>query len=193
MQANDLQTVIFLGRPGSGKGTQAKLLAKKTGWSIFSSGDTLKALIGQENALGRKVKEDYMSGQLAPDWLVEYLFLKATIDAGDNGIIYEGFPRRLSQAEHVDTVLSWLERPYKVIDLEVSEEVALKRQLDRAKVEDRPDSDGEEKIKARFAVYREHTEPVAKFFDEKGLLLKIPGEETQEEIFAAISAALHIA
>lgn len=186
-------TILFLGRPGSGKGTQAKILAEHLGFPLFSSGGNFKQLIDDAGPLSARIRNDYDRGQLSPDWLADYFFEKAFLDlAPGAGIVCEGFPRSLPQAQLADEIFAWLNRPYKVIHLKVSEDEALKRQLDRAKVEHRPDSDAIDKIHTRFDVYRARTEPVVDFFREKGTLIEINGEQTPEEIAVDIRAALNI-
>lgn len=169
------------------------MLAAKLGWPAFSSGGKFKQLIDDAGPLSERIRSDYERGHLSPDWLAAYLFEQAVVDlAPDAGIVCEGFPRSLPQAQLADEVFRWLERPYKVIHLKVGEEEALKRQLNRAKTEDRPDSDGEEKVQTRFEVYRSSTEPIVDFFKEKGTLIEINGEQTPEAIALDISAALNV-
>jgi adenylate kinase len=193
MSSNDLKTVFFVGRPGSGKGTQAKLLAQHLGWRIFSSGDHFKHLIAHSELLGGRIKADYDRGQLSPDWLADYFFEEAVFNASlDSGVVSEGFPRSLPQAELADEILRWLGRSYRVVHLVVSEDSALARQLNRAKTEHRPDSDAVEKVKSRFDVFRTHTEPLLGFFKKHGVLVEIDGEKTPEEIAMDVRNALDI-
>lgn len=183
--------VLFVGRPGSGKGTQSKLLAETLACARFSSGEHLKALIDAHGPLSELIRRDYDRGQLAPDWLAAYFFKEALIDLPlAESFVCEGFPRNLTQGALSDEIFNWLGRPYKVLHLYVGEEEALRRQLDRAKTEHRPDSDGVEKIQARFEVYRKRTEPLLDFFKSKGTLIEINGEQTPEAISADIQKAL---
>lgn len=188
-----INTVLFVGRPGSGKGTQAKLLCERMGWKHFSTGEIFKALRDEDSALGQKVREAYDGGKLLPDWFATYLFedqiLKLTSDAG---IVCDGFPRSLAQAQIFDEILGWLERPYAVLDLMVTEEEAMRRQVERAKVEHRPDS-SEEAIRIRFEQYENATRPILDFFREKGLVTEIQGEQSPEDVKRDIAAALNIA
>ncbi len=186
-------SVLFVGRPGSGKGTQSRLLAERLGCTRFSSGEHLKQLIDAHGPLSELIRRDYDRGQLSPDWLASYFFKEALISlAAGQSFVGEGFPRNLHQAKSADEILSWLGRSYTVLHLHVGEDEAMNRQLERAKTEDRPDSDGVEKIQARFEVYRQRTEPLLDFFKEKGALIEINGAQTTEAIAADIRAALHI-
>ena len=183
--------VLFVGRPGSGKGTQSKLLAESLGCKRFSSGEHLKALIDEGGPLAELIRRDYDKGQLSPDWLASYFFKEAIIHlAPEESFVCEGFPRSLSQAEITNEILTWLGRAYTVLHLHVGEEEALRRQLDRAKTEHRPDSDDGEKIQARFDVYRKRTEPLLAFFESRGALIEINGEQTPEAISADIQKVL---
>lgn len=191
MQVN---TILFIGRPGSGKGTQAKVLCDKTGWTHFSTGDRFKTLRDEQGALGDRVREAYDAGKLLPDWFATYMFEDVVLNLKpEDGLVCDGYPRSRGQAEIFDDILTWLGRPYTVVDLGVSEEEAMRRQLERAKVEDRPDSGTEEKIKARFLTYQTATEPILEFFREKGLVIEIDGEQTPEEVEQAIAKALNVA
>lgn len=182
-----------MGRPGSGKGTQAKILADRLVWPLFSSGGHFKQLIDRGDEFADRIKADYNRGRLSPDWLADYFFNEAVLaTTPGSGIICEGFPRSLPQAELADSVFAWLGRSYKAVYLAVSEEEALARQLSRAKVEHRPDSDAEDKVRARFEVYRTNTEPILGFLRARGALLEVNGEQTPEQIALDIAAALKI-
>lgn len=186
-----INTVILTGRPGSGKGTQGKLLAETHGWMHFSTGEQFKMLREEESVLGTRVREIYDAGNLLPDWFATYLFEKAILNIGHGaGIVCEGYPRSVAQAEMFTEITGWLDRPFVVVDLEVSDAEVTARMLKRSETEHRPDSATEEQIKARLATYHEHTAPVLAFFEAKGLLKKIDGMGTPEEVEAAIKAAL---
>jgi len=189
-----IDTVLIVGRPGSGKGTQAKLLCGRQGWKHFSTGELFKKLRDEDTQLGHKVREAYDAGKLLPDWFATYLFEHEILElAPEDGIVCDGFPRSLAQAQIFDEILSWLSRPYAVLDLMVSEEEALRRQLERAKVEHRPDSESEEKIRVRFREYENATRPILDFFNNKGLVTEIDGEQSPEDVERAVAAALGIA
>lgn len=188
-----IDTVLFVGRPGSGKGTQAKRLCEKMGWTHFSTGDRFKALRDEDSALGRQVREAYDAGRLLPDWFATYLFEDQILALSrEQGIVCDGYPRSLAQAHVFDEILAWMNRPYVVLDLMVTEEEAIRRQLERAKVEHRPDSSSEEKIRVRMETYETATQPILDFFREKGLVTEIDGEQAPEGVERAIASALRI-
>lgn len=191
MDNTDIKTVIITGRPGSGKGTQGKLLAEERGWMHFSTGEQFRMLREEDSVLGKQVRDIYDSGKLLPDWFATHLFEKAILNLGNNGgIVCEGYPRSLTQSATFDEITEWLARPYIVIDLEVSDEEVTKRMLKRAGEESRPDSTTEEQIATRLATYHEHTAPVLAYFKEKGMLKVIDGMGTPDEVKVSIVEAL---
>ena len=191
MQQPSITTVILTGRPGSGKGTQAKRLAERFGWTHFSTGDRFKALRDGEGPIAASIREAYDAGRLIPDWFANYLFEGEVLNLpADAGIVCDGYPRSRAQAEIFDSVMTWLERPYLALDLEVSDALVTERMLLRAETEHRPDSATREQIEARLSTYEEHTAPVLDFFREKGKLIALDGTTAPEEVEAAIVDAL---
>ncbi|MDP2156947.1 MAG: nucleoside monophosphate kinase [Nitrospirota bacterium] len=192
MQQPAIKTVILTGRPGSGKGTQAKRLAGDFGWTHFSTGDLFKQLRGGEGPISEKVRESYDAGRLLPDWFATYLFEDTVLKLGNEaGIICEGYPRSEVQAETFDSIMSWLERPYIALDLQVPDEEVTRRMLSRAETEHRPDSATAEQIAVRLGIYHEHTAPVLEYFKKKGTLVTIDGTDTPEGVEISILAALN--
>lgn len=188
---NTITTVVLMGLPGSGKGTQAKVLAEREGYKHFSTGDIFKELRNGEGPLSAHVKSAYDAGKLLPDWFATYLFADVMLKLPqDGGVVCDGYPRSVGQAEVFDNTMTWLSRPYKVLYLEVSKEEALRRQISRAEVEHRPDSQTPEQIEARFEEYKRNTEPVLEFFREKGLLVTLDGEKTPDEVSLLIQEAI---
>lgn len=184
-------TLVLTGRPGSGKGTQAKLLASAHGWVHFSTGERFRALREGEGRIAALVREAYDSGKLIPDWFADYLFEEAALSLEEGqGIVLDGYPRTRAQAERFASVMQWLGRSYKALDLAVSEEEAMARMRARARIEHRPDSGTDEQVRARLATYDEHTAPVLAYFKEQGTLTVLDGMQTPEEVEAAIAAQL---
>ena len=189
-----IRTILFIGRPGSGKETQARRLADDTGFHIFSTGERFRELREHRDALGQRVKEVYDTGKLMPAWFAEYLFEDALLRAPHGtGVIFEGTGRWRAEAVLFDEVVTWLGRSYRVLNLEVSEKEAMRRQLGRAQFGGRPDSNSEEKIRIRFREFNEHTQGAIDFFREKGALVDINGEQEPDAIAADIRAALEFA
>lgn len=187
----ELNTIILTGRPGSGKGTQGKLLAERKGWIHFSTGEQFKLLREEESELGKRVRAIYDLGALLPDWFATYLFEKTLLTISpDTGIVCEGYPRTLTQAHEFVEIVTWLGRPYKLIELNVSDEEVTTRMLKRAEVEHRPDSTTEEQIKTRLAAYHVQTAPVLEFFKEQDRLVSVDGTGSVEDIAAAVEGTL---
>ena len=186
-----INTVLFIGRPGSGKGTQAKLISQKMGWKMFSSGERFKEIRDGNEPFSARVREMYDKGILIPDWFADYLLETAMLgNSVDTGIILDGFGRTADQAAHLLEIIEWLGRGFIVLNLEVSEGEVLRRMLKRSETEHRPDSDGEEKIKARLAQYDANTAPALEYFRTKGVVTDINGEQTPEEIAIDIEQIL---
>jgi adenylate kinase len=174
-----IQTILFVGKPGSGKETQARLLAEETGFKVFSTGDRFREIRKEDTNLGTRVRETLDQGRLLPHWLASYLFQEAILHVPlSQGLIFEGTGRALSEAELFDEVALWLGRSYRVINLTISDDEAVKRQIGRG----RADSDTEEKVRVRLAEYEKHTAPVIDFFKKKGVLIDIDGKRPIDEI-----------
>ncbi|HWH16248.1 MAG TPA: nucleoside monophosphate kinase [Candidatus Paceibacterota bacterium] len=191
MQSPSFNTIILTGRPGSGKGTQAKRLAEALGWVHFSTGERFKELRDGEGPIAAHVREAYDAGELLPDWFANYIFEDVALSLRpEQGIVCDGYPRTLAQAERFASVMDWLERPYRVLDLAVSNEEVTARMLKRAEEEHRPDSATPERIATRLHVYDSYTAPLLGYFNERGLLTELDGSKTPDEVAEAIHAAL---
>jgi adenylate kinase len=190
---NDIRTFLMLGRPGSGKGTQGKLLADKVGGVVYSSGSYLRPLSQEDTFVGRKVKEVMERGDLLPDWFSIFVFERAllTLEPQD-GIIFEGACRRLAEAQAFKRTVEWLERPYKAVFLDVPEEVLKKRLVERRAVEGRADDATLEIIENRFKTYKENTEPSIDFFRKEGTLVTVEGNHPIEEVHQHVLEALKL-
>lgn len=165
-----MKNIIIFGAPGSGKGTYSDEIVNKYGMGHISTGDVLRAEIKNGTELG-KVAQGYISnGQLIPDELMIDILAK-TYDAqpAGKGVIFDGFPRTIAQAEALKKMLA--ERGHEMglmIELVVEEDVLMARLLNRAKEQGRAD-DNEETIKKRFEVYHNQTAPLAEWFEKEGM------------------------
>jgi adenylate kinase len=187
----ETRTILFIGKPGCGKGDQTKILSEKTGWKILSSGDNFRAIATENTPVGRKIKAEMDAGLLAPDWFAIYLFLKTLFSlTEEENIILDGFGRRAPEAEFVIKSLEWIGRPLSVIHLDVSDEEIKKRIALRKEIEGRTD---DSVIDERLKEYYEYTEPSLKLFRAAGMVIEINGEQTREAIALDVQKALGLA
>jgi len=186
----ETHTIFFVGKPGSGKGDQAKLLAKATGWKIISSSGELRAFAAEGTPVGQKVMADIDAGILTPPWLVTHLFLKALFGLKQNeSVILDGFCRKVPEAELDIEALHWIGRSFSVIHLKVSDEEIKHRLFLRKEIEARADDNV---VDERLKEYREYTDPAIEKFRESGNLIEIDGERAREPIAEDILKALNI-
>jgi adenylate kinase len=202
--------LIFLGAPGAGKGTQAREVAKYFGIPQISTGDILRDAVKKQTPLGLAAKAKMESGELVPDEVVCGI-VEERIDEPDcrNGFILDGFPRTITQAQFVERMLATKGkgRP-QVLDIEVSEEMLLKRLTGRLtcsvcgeiynvyfnppKVEGICDKDGgkllhraddnETTIRQRLEAYHQQTSPLIDYYRGQGVLLTVDGNKEAEAI-----------
>ncbi len=165
-----MKNIIIFGAPGSGKGTYSDLIKAKYGMGHISTGDVLRAEIKGGTELG-KIAQGYINeGKLLPDNLIIDI-LASAYDAQPKGkgVIFDGFPRTIAQAEALKTMLSERgEEMGLMIELDVAEEVLMERLLNRAKEQGRAD-DNEQTIRNRFEVYRTQTAPLIDWFEAEGI------------------------
>ncbi len=189
----DAKTFIMIGRPGAGKGTQAKLLAQKLGGQVIDSGARCREIATQDTFFGRKTKAVIDSGDLMPEWFSIYLFEDALIKLEPaQAVVFEGAGRKLLEAQEFDRAANWLERPYQVVYLSAPEEELRKRLLERAGVQGRAD-DAAAAIEVRMQRFAEHTEPSIEYFRSRGVLVEVSSLPPIEEVHQSVLKALTIA
>jgi len=204
------RNLVLLGPPGAGKGTLAQRLASERGLLHLSTGDVLRDEVARATALGQRAK-DYMDrGELVPDELILSM-VKERVE-GRSGILFDGFPRTLAQAEGLEKIA-----PIDaVIFLEVDKDTAVRRLSARRicprcgavynlvtqppKGDERcdqcgtkliqRDDDKPEVIARRFEVYMRQSAPLARYYEEKGLLIRIDAGRSPEEVYAVALRAL---
>ena len=184
--------IILGGAPGSGKGTLSDIIVKNYGLQHLSTGDVLRAEIASGSKLGQEINDIISLGNLIPDAQMIQLLQNyiANLPAGCKGVIFDGFPRTIPQAEALKKMLA--ERGHKVsamIELDVPEEELMKRLILRGQQSGRSD-DNEETIKKRLDVYHSQTEPLKKWYEQEGLCYPINGLGELDRIFADISKVI---
>jgi len=168
--------VMILGAPGSGKGTQGKILAGHLGIPQVSTGDLLRAAVKAGTPLGTQAQGYMDKGLLVPDDVIIGL-IREILDseAGRGGVLMDGFPRTVAQAGAVDAILAEKRaRVDHVALLEVDEQELVQRLLARAAKEGRSD-DNLQSIQQRLRVFHEQTEPLLAYYERQGVVRRVPG------------------
>lgn len=180
--------IILFGPPGAGKGTQSAKLIDKYSLTHISTGDLFRKHLKEGTPLG-KLAQDYMSkGNLVPDQVVIDMVDDKIKSSGKiSGIIFDGFPRTIPQAEALDKLLGSKNQPIKVlVELVVNEDELRTRLADRAQKENRPDDAKPEVIENRIAVYKSETAAVADYYKNHKKYASVIGVGEIEDIFQNI-------
>ena len=183
--------IVIFGAPGSGKGTQSERIVEKYGINHISTGDVLRAEIKNGTELGKTAKGYIDQGQLIPDELMIDILASVFDSFKDSkGVIFDGFPRTIAQAEALKKMLAERGQDVSVmVDLEVPEDELMVRLIKRGKDSGRAD-DNEETIKKRLHVYHSQTAPLIDWYKNERKYQHINGLGTMEGIFAEICEAL---
>lgn len=184
--------IVIFGAPGSGKGTQSDKIIAEYGVAHISTGDVLRGEIKNNTELGKIAAQYINDGKLVPDSLIIDM-LAATLDAKGKditGVIFDGFPRTIPQAEALDKMLAERgEKVSTVIGLEVDDEELIKRIILRGKTSGRAD-DNEETARKRLATYYSQTLPLKDFYVQAGKYAAIPGMGSIDDIYTSIKKAI---
>ncbi len=181
--------IILFGAPGAGKGTQSDYLVEKYHLNHISTGDLLRKEIADQTELGKRIKSIMDAGRLVSDDIVIEMIDNA-IAKDTQGILFDGFPRNVAQAEVLEQLLAKHGRKLTcLVSLDVPQEELIRRMLERAKISGRSD-DNEETIKNRLKEYEAKTLPVADFYEKKGLHVKVNGLGDIKAISASIIAEI---
>lgn len=215
---NTSMSVILFGAPGAGKGTQSSLIASEYGYIHLSTGDMLRREIANETQLGLQVKEMMSRGALVPDSLVISIIEKEILK-NKSGFVLDGFPRTLSQATELESLINKISLPLpKVILIDVRQDALLARLTSRRvctkcgavfnvvfnppKNQDicdicgeklyQRDDDKESVIVNRLAAYEENMAPLRKYYSENGRLQVVSGDGDRDFVFAQIKNILSV-
>lgn len=183
--------VILCGAPGSGKGTQSGFITEKYGLQHLSTGDVLRAEIASGSELGKKIDTLISQGNLVPDEMMygvieNYL---SSLPKDSKGVILDGYPRTVSQAESLTELLKKYQMDAIMIDLLVDEQLLIQRLIERGKVSGRAD-DNLNTIRHRIAVYHNQTEPIALYYLHHGNYCPVNGNHAVEDVFLQIERIL---
>lgn len=178
---------ILIGRSGSGKGTQAELLAEKFKNSVrISTGELMRDLAKRDTEVGDRIKKILEEGGLPFDDIATTLWMHeiAFTVKKDQGIICDGFPRRINEAQNLDRFFDWLDRSQntKVLEIDISSEEAFVRLKKRARDID----DNDKAIRGRLSYFEERVIPVLNFYKKSDRLIHINGEQSVEDVFKEI-------
>lgn len=213
-----MYNIVFLGAPGAGKGTQASMVAQKLNMVHISSGDLFRQALEQGTELGKQVKTYIEKGTLVPDEItIQMVMERLSTSDSENGVILDGFPRNLPQAEALDGATAERGKTIdKAVYIKVSEEELIKRLSGRwlcrqcqavyntvnsppkmegkcdkcgGELYQRPD-DKPETVKNRLDVYFAETAPLIDYYRRQGTLMTVEGEGSVEEVTRRIVAAL---
>lgn len=205
--------LVLFGPPGAGKGTQAELLEERRGLVQIATGNIIRKALKDETPLGKKAKSYVEAGELVPDELVRDLAENAISDEECDDFVLDGYPRTNQQAEWLTEFLQAETAPLDgVINLSVPDDVIVRR-LSRRRVHtetgetyhldhDPPpddvdpenivqrDDDRPETVRNRLSVYREETEPLEAYYDQRDLLVRVDGVGGIQEVYGRIEEVL---
>lgn len=176
--------LLIMGPPGAGKGTQAKILAKKFNLVHLSTGDILRKEIDKSSKVGLKAQTYMNAGNLVPDEVLLEMMQSTLTELKDSGIILDGFPRTIPQAIGLSKIFQSLNQAIdSIINIEVDKNVLITRLVERAKKSGRAD-DTEDVIVNRQNVYLELTAPLIEFYQSN--IIHINGDGSIDEVTARI-------
>ncbi len=180
--------LILFGPPGAGKGTQSAKLIEKYSLTHISTGDLFRKHLKEGTPLGKMAQEYMNKGNLVPDQVViDMVDDKISSSGKISGIIFDGFPRTIPQAQALDKLLNKKNAPIKIlVELVVPEDELRKRLADRAVKENRPDDAKPEVIDNRITVYKSETAAVADYYKNENKYASVVGVGKVEDIFKNI-------
>jgi adenylate kinase len=210
--------LVLLGPPGAGKGTQAERLVEDFGLPYYSTGIILREAVDEQSELGKEAKKYMDEGELVPDELINKVIAER-LDSGeaDDGFLLDGFPRTIGQAEMLEKTLDGRGRKLSgVLLIDAPDDEVVRRlsgrrtcakgghvyhvEFDPPKNEDVCDQDGSrliqrdddkpETVRKRLSVYHDQTEPLIRWYDDRGLLRRFDGTRSPDEVHDRIRATL---
>ena len=183
----NLSNIIFLGPPGSGKGTMTNLLKKDNGFNLVCTGDLLRSEKKSGSELGKKIANLIDKGNLVPDEIVDEM-IETELSKLSEPILLDGYPRTIAQAENLDRLLDNVI----VVWLDVPADVTIQRNLERGKTSKRPDDANVDVIKQRLDNYNKETAPVKEWYEKTGRVVEVDGVGEIPEVLERIKKTLNI-
>ena len=185
--------IILFGPPGAGKGTQSKYLVNKLNSHQISTGDILRDEIKNDSDIGKQIINDMNEGKFVSDEIVNKLIEKQVYDLQKkNRLIFDGYPRSLSQAENLDLLLANSNQKIdKIFFLNVNKDTIIKRIEKRKAIENRSDDDLDTILK-RYDTYMETTRPVLDFYSKNPNFHEIDGTDEIDEITRKIDTFINV-
>jgi len=185
-----MRNYIIFGPPGAGKGTQARKIAAALNLRHLSTGALLRDEISQQTAVGQRVQDIMARGELVDDNIVDGIIKDKIENNGQvAGFIFDGYPRTISQANHLDVLLATKALPL-ILNLEVSDDELVKRLRLRGQEAGRVD-DNEETIKNRLLVYKQQTQPLLNHYRVQQRLISVDGHGQVDEIYQRLAAQMN--
>lgn len=183
--------ISIYGLPACGKTTQAEKLNKEFGLYHFGMGNKIRAEINAGTELGKKIETMHNGGILIPDELMIQIIKNCGQQAEETGMVFDGFPRMISQAEMLEKILAEKKLTIdKFFCLKISREEAIKRLNARAAITGRADDTDLDAINNRFGVFQEQSAGLMDYYRQQGKLIEIDGEKSIEEVYGEICANL---
>ena len=184
--------IVLFGKPGAGKGTQAEFLKEKYKLTHISTGDVFRFNLKNDTELGKQVRVYMDAGDLVPDELTTKMLIDEVNKHTDtNGVLFDGYPRTISQAVALDAFLSSVgSKVTATVALEADDEILIKRLLERGKTSGRIDDQDEDKIRNRYDEYNEKTAPLMQYYNDQGKFHAVNGIGSVQEITERLSAVI---
>lgn len=187
-----MKSIILFGKPGAGKGTQAKFLEEKYNLHHISTGDIFRYNLKNETELGKIAKTYIDQGELVPDAItIDMLKEEVEKNMSKAGFLFDGFPRTIAQAEALDKFLKEMQLEVTAtVALEANDEILVERILERGKTSGRTDDQDEDKIRNRYKEYNEKTAPLIAYYQKQNKYHAVDGIGEIPEITSRLSQVI---
>ena len=187
-----MTNIVLFGKPGAGKGTQAEFLKEKYKLTHISTGDVFRFNLKNDTELGKQARVYMDAGDLVPDELTTKMLIDEVNKHSDtNGILFDGYPRTLTQAEALDAFLVSIgSKVAATVALEADDEILVQRLLERGKTSGRIDDQDESKIRNRYEEYNEKTAPLISYYEAQNKFHSVNGIGSIAEITDRVSKVI---